>query len=434
MWRTAPPSIQNPLRLQICSTPNIHDYLAIPTPSLHRTVQTGIHRKCGFGKANKERTKSNGKRSKMSAWQAINKPKASLQPRLQSHRLNSSSDCATPHLPPITNAYGLAEPMVTVAPRTPILVLGSCLSHLARTTAVPPVSNKTWDILNDHTPSNASMSVRPGRAKVVLPQSLARQMTAACSSRLIVLQPEALSSRSAAEINILIQNRPDAHIRGHIEEYPTTKTQAQRLGIQHCQYCLRPCSGEPALIHHNTKRLCAGWTLGEVGKDVCLHCGRLFYEKGGLAYHMSNLVCGNYSNDLKIIMKQLVQSAYESADRKVNPKPLSQGYSTNSIGGLQSSPALSPSGAPYTGRTVGQQKRFQKEILAVVREFAGRRQDALALPAPERNVQLTKLQNSLDYKRGKIREAHNIRPPRHRKRSKMQAERSRSLDEPIPLT
>lgn len=227
-----------------------------------------------------------------------------------------------------------------------------------------------------------------------------------------------------------------------ISSVPTLRMEATSMGIVYCQHCDRPCSGKAALVHHNKKSPCVGWTHGVIGKDVCVNCGQRFDGNGGLAYHINHMVCGVYPENVIIKMEQLLRTAYEFANRRGNPDPLRPSYSTGSINGSQPPSSSSttahittpgsPTSDPYASLTMEQRESLQREIQAAENKFADRMKDAMELPAPERDVRLANLKNGLNNKQSMIRKKYGIRLRGRRTRADMQAERDRMIGSTFP--
>lgn len=300
--------------------------------------------------------------------------------------------------------------------------LGYEESDIVDNTTIPPM------VVENNAPAQ---SQQPGRPET-------KEQTMAPTPRMSVPSSSGpLPSQASAASGIVL---PPIKSSSVIASVPTLREEATKLGVVYCQHCDRPCSGKAALVHHNKKSPCVGWTHGVVGKDVCINCGQRFDGNGGLAYHTNHMVCGIYPENVTIKMEQLLRTAYEFANRRSNPDPLRPSYSTGSMNGSQHSPSTSayittpgsPTSDPYASLTMDQREALQKEIQVAENKFADRMKDAMDLPAPERDVRLANLKNGLNNKQSMIRKKYGIRLRGRRTRADMQAERDRMIGSTFP--
>ncbi|KAF4512438.1 hypothetical protein G6O67_001578 [Ophiocordyceps sinensis] len=229
---------------------------------------------------------------------------------------------------------------------------------------------------------------------------------------------------------------------------PTLSDASLQL-VVYCPKCDRPCSGEQALRYHSLKRACEYTRkIERLGKDICNHCGCLFISSGGLLYHVKSKVCGDFPESVGHMIVHELQAKYSgsSAATKATPSATrapagtpasSQRKTPGQLGTATASNArpfspatssrdyASPADDPYAKLGVDERRRFELEMQKAEDHYGGLMREAMKLPAPQREHELSKLKNSYNSKQSVTRKKFGIRLRERRSKAEIESERLR---------
>ncbi|KAK7226507.1 hypothetical protein V2G26_014510 [Clonostachys chloroleuca] len=222
---------------------------------------------------------------------------------------------------------------------------------------------------------------------------------------------------------------------------------ANSNSIVHCEKCQRPCSGLGALSFHRAKEACRTiFSMDDVNRTICAHCGRLFTSGGGLYYHKKSEVCGSYSDsDMDKIMAHLkaylarnqaqTSQGASSQWQQTPPAAASHNLTTpmKAVAHTPGSASVKHSTTPmdtspaslFSHLNPDTRKRFEEEITESERKYGALMQEALDLPEPERTDRLTKLKNSYNTRQSTTRKKYGIKLRGNRTPEEIEGERRR---------